>query len=76
METFTLHISAIQLIMLKSVLDFEIKTEGQARLMKEPALKAYKRLVADPAGFTMKRGQAGRIEALEIVQELLDQLSE
>lgn len=67
-------ISPIQLFALKQTIQFEIQTEGQARLMREPALKAYKRLIADQAGLTVGRGQKGRRDALEIVESLLEQV--
>jgi len=67
-------ISPIQLFALKQTIQFEIQTEGQARLMREPALKAYKRLIADQAGIKVGRGQKGRQEALEVVESLLEQV--
>jgi len=65
--------SLIQLIVLRSALKFEITTEGKARTQREPALSAYKRLIAIPAGLRVGRGQKGRIEALEVVEALLAQ---
>ena len=74
METVIITISPVQLVTLKAVLKFEIATEGKGRMMRESALSAYKRLVAEPAGIKAGRGQKGRIEALEIVEELLAQV--
>lgn len=76
METveFEIRISPIQLFTLKQCLEFEIKTDGKARLMRESALSAYKRLIADKAGLRVGRGLKGRREALEVVEELLAQV--
>lgn len=68
-----IKIAPIQLVTLKSVIEFEIKTEGKAKLMRESALSAYKRLIADKAGIKVGRGQKGRYEALAVVEELLEQ---
>jgi hypothetical protein len=67
--------SPLQLIALKSALNLEIRTEGRMKVMAEPALKAYKRLIADQAGITVGRGQKGRQEALEVVESLLEQIN-
>lgn len=74
MSEVEIKISPIQLITLKSVLEFEIKTEGKARLMRESALSAYKRLIADKAGIKVGRGQKGRNEAYLVVLDLLEQI--
>jgi hypothetical protein len=74
METVIITISPVQLVTLKAVLKFEIATEGKGRMIRESALSAYKRLIAEPAGIKAGRGQKGRIEALEIVEELLAQV--
>lgn len=69
MNTFT--IAPIQLAVLKSALKFEIATEGRMKISRESALSSYKRLIAEPAGIKAGRGQKGRIEALQVVEELL-----
>lgn len=67
-------LNVVQLIALKSALNLEIRTEGKLKATREPALKAYKRIVADVVGIQTGRGQKGRIEALEIVERLLAQV--
>ena len=74
MSEVEIKISPIQLIVLKQCIEFEIKTEGKARLMRESALSAYKRLIADKAGLKVGRGLKGRNEALAVVEELLAQV--
>jgi hypothetical protein len=66
----------IQLITLKHALKMEIDTELGMQLTAEPALRIYKRLIADQAGIKVGRGLKGRIEALEIVESLLEQINE
>ena len=66
----------IQLFTLKQALEIEIRTEMKMQLTAEPALRIYKRLIADQAGLKVGRGLKGRNEALEIVQSLLDQIDE
>lgn len=64
----------VQLITLKHALKMEIDLEMQ--LTNEPALRIYKRLIADQAGIKVGRGLKGRVEALEIVESLLEQINE
>jgi hypothetical protein len=66
----------IQLFTLKQALKIEIDTELKMQLTREPALRIYKRLIADQAGIKVGRGLKGRVEALEIVESLLEQINE
>jgi hypothetical protein len=44
------------------------------QLTREPALRIYKRLIADQAGMTVGRGVKGREDALFVVEDLLAQI--
>jgi hypothetical protein len=68
-------VNPIQMFILKQALEIEIKSGvGGFQLTREPALRIYKRLVADQAGLKVGRGIKGRQEALDIVNQLLAEL--
>ncbi len=74
-EQVELTISPIQLIVLQSGLKLEIMSDCKMQMTaRETALHAYKRLIADKAGWKTGRGLKGRQEALEVVEYLLDQV--
>jgi hypothetical protein len=71
----SVSVNPIQMFILKQALEIEIKSGvGGMQLTREPALRIFKRLIADQAGITVGRGQKGRREALEIVESLLEQI--
>lgn len=73
MITVEITASPIQMFLLKQALEIELKNKGM-QLTREPALRIYKRLIADQAGLPVGRGVKGRQEALDIVESLLAQM--
>jgi hypothetical protein len=69
----TVQIAPVQLVLLKQALEIELKHKGM-QLTREPALRIYKRLIADQAGMTVGRGVKGREDALFVVEDLLAQI--
>jgi hypothetical protein len=64
----------LQLSTLKMALETELRSGvGGMQLTREPALSIYKRLVADQLGLKVGRGLKGRQDALEVVQEILNE---
>lgn len=75
MTEVSVSVSPIQMFILKQALEIEIKSGvGGIQLTREPALRIFKRLVADQAGIKVGRGIKGRQEALDLVNQLLAEL--
>lgn len=78
MLTATLAINELQLFTLKTALEIEIKTYSTSKmqLTREPALRAFKRLIGDPLHLPTFRGLKGRYEALAIVEDFYKQIQD
>ena len=75
MTEVSVYVCPIQMFILKQALEIEIKSGvGGIQLTREPALRIFKRLVADQAGIKVGRGIKGRQEALDLVNQLLAEL--
>jgi len=67
-----ISVNPIQMFLLKQALEIEIKSGvGGMQLTREPALRIFKRLIADQAGIKVGRGLKGRQEALDLVNAIL-----
>jgi hypothetical protein len=71
-----IKIVPVQLFLIKKALEIELDTNLEMQLTREPAMKIYKRLIAEQAGIKVGRGMSGRQEALNIVNSLLEQLEQ
>ena len=75
MTEVSVSVNPIQMFILKQALEIEIKSGvGGMQLTREPALRIFKRLIADQAGIKVGRGIKGRQDALDIVEALLAEL--
>jgi hypothetical protein len=76
--TATLAINPIQLSLLETALEIEIKTyhTSKMKLTREPALRIFARLIGDPIHLPKFRGLQGRKDALAIVKDFLLQLED
>jgi hypothetical protein len=75
MTEVSISVNPIQMFILKQALEIEIKSGvGGMQLTREPALRIFKRLIADQAGIKVGRGIKGRQDALDIVEALLAEL--
>jgi hypothetical protein len=76
--TATLAINPIQLSLIETALEIEIKTysTSKMKLTREPALRIFARLIGDPLHLPKFRGLQGRKDALAIVKDFLAQLED
>ena len=75
MTEVAISVNPIQMFILKQALEIEISSGvGGMQLTREPALRIFKRLIADQAGIKVGRGIKGRQDALDIVEALLAEL--
>lgn len=77
MTEVSVSVNPIQMFILKQALEIEINSGvGGMQLTREPALRIFKRLIADQAGIKVGRGIKGRQEALDLVNQLLAKCDE